>query len=94
MLFPPSVTFLDYLCYRLLAFVITAILISCTVYFFGPEDQTKKVSLIIIQNVIILAAGIVFAIMECSYSMEMTRYEKEKESVSKEWVNFFLFHLK
>lgn len=55
--------------------------------FFGPEDQTKKVSLLIMQNGILLVAGIVFAIMECSYSMEVTRYEREKESVSKEWVN-------
>lgn len=88
---PPSVTFLNYLCYRLLAFVITAILISCTVFFFGPEDKSKNVSLLIMQNGILLAAGIVFAIMECSYSMEISRYEKEKESVSKEWVKLFIF---
>lgn len=42
------------------------------------------------QNGILLASGVVFAIMECTYSKEVARYEKEKESVSKEWVSFFL----
>lgn len=58
--------------------------------FFGPEDKTKRVSLLIMQNGILLTSAIVFAIMECSYSREMTRYEREKASVSKEWVNLYL----
>lgn len=39
------------------------------------------------QNGILLVAGIVFALMEWSYSREITRYETEKESVATEWVS-------